>query len=54
MQKPQEFEPDYKQMYLELCRAQLQAMEILAEAHRKAEELYISAGEELPEETPEA
>lgn len=54
MQKPQEAEPDYKQMYLELYRAQMRAMQIMADAHRKAEDLYITAGEESPEKSTEA
>lgn len=54
MQKPQETEPDYKQMYLELYRAQMRAMQIMVDAHRKAEDLYITAGEEDRENSTKA
>ena len=35
--------PDYKEMYLILFRATEQAINMLIEAQRKCEELYISA-----------
>ena len=45
MHNVQEKEPDYKAMYLELYRAQLKAMDILMEAHRKAEDIYLETSE---------
>ena len=41
----QEKDPDYKAMYVELYRAQLKAMDLLMEAHRKAEDIYLETGE---------
>ena len=35
--------PDYKEMYLIMARASEQAMDILIDAQRKCEELYISS-----------
>lgn len=35
--------PDYKEMYLTLCRATEQAMNTLIMAQRKCEELYMDA-----------
>ena len=40
---------DYKQMYLKLFRASERAIEILIDAHRKCEELYLST-DESPDE----
>lgn len=37
--------PDYQQMYLTLFRASEQAVNILIEAQRKCEELYLSSPE---------
>ena len=37
--------PDYKAMYLVMCRAAEQALRILIEAQQQCEELYLSAGE---------
>ena len=45
MHNVQEKEPDYKAMYLELYRAQLKAMDLLMEAHRKAEDIYLETSE---------
>ncbi len=39
--------PDYKEMYLTMFRASEAAMNILMEAQRKCEEMYISE-EEFP------
>ena len=35
--------PDYKEMYFKLFRATEKAMEILIDAQRECEEMYISA-----------
>ena len=37
---------DYKQMYLTMLRASERAINLLIEAQREAEELYIAAEEE--------
>ena len=37
--------PDYKEMYLKMVRASEQAINILIEAQRESEELYISGQE---------
>ncbi len=37
--------PDYKQMYLDLFRATVQANHILQSAHQQAEHTYLSAQE---------
>ena len=42
--------PDYKAMYLVMCRAAKQALRILIEAQQQCEELYLSAGETDGEE----
>ena len=36
-------EPDYKEMYLKMVRASEDAINILIEAQRECEEMYISA-----------
>lgn len=41
---------DYQEMYLTMMRATEQAIRILIEAQQKCEELYLSAGEDAPEE----
>mgnify|MGYP005774754891 CR=1 FL=1 len=38
--------PDYKEMYLTLCRASEQAIDILIQAQKKCEELYLNEQEE--------
>lgn len=42
--------PDYKAMYLVMCRAAEQALRILIEAQQQCEELYLSAREADGEE----
>ena len=42
-------EPDYKEMYFKMVRASENAINILIEAQRECEALYISAGEEKSE-----
>ena len=37
--------PDYKAMYLDLFNSVTDAIEILCEAQKKAEELYINSSE---------
>ncbi|MBS1402046.1 MAG: hypothetical protein HPZ79_03570 [Oscillospiraceae bacterium] len=37
--------PDYKEMYLIMCRAAERALRILIEAQQQCEELYLSAGD---------
>ena len=41
--------PEYKEMYLIMARASEQAMNILIDAQRKCEELYISESEQAPD-----
>ncbi len=36
---------DYKEMYLAMVRASEEAMNVLIEAQRKCEEMYLDAGE---------
>jgi hypothetical protein len=43
--------PDYKDMYLNLFNSVTDAIEILTEAQKKAEEIYINSSEE-DEESP--
>lgn len=38
--------PDYKEMYLIMVRETEKAMNLLIEAQRKCEELYLRGGEE--------
>ena len=38
--------PDYKEMYLIMVRAAEAAMNLLIEAQRACEELYLAAGED--------
>ncbi len=45
-------EPDYKVMYFEMFRAAEKSINILVEAQRKCEELYISADETLTKIIP--
>ena len=45
------FMPDYKSMYLSLFNSVTDAIEILCEAQKKAEELYISSSEQDEETT---
>lgn len=40
---------DYKEMYLTMMRASEQAIQILIEAQQKCEEMYLAAGDEIPE-----
>lgn len=35
--------PDYQSMYLRLMRAQLEALELLQQAHQDAEEMYLQS-----------
>ena len=37
--------PDYKEMYLTMVRASEKAMNLLAEAQQKCEEMYLAAGD---------
>ena len=39
-------EPDYKEMYLKMVRASEDAINILIEAQRECEEMYIKAGDD--------
>lgn len=41
--------PDYRQMYLTMIQASEEAIDLLIEAQRKCEELYISSSEAEPE-----
>ena len=43
--------PDYKAMYLSLFNSVTDAIEILCEVQKKAEELYISSSEQDEETT---
>ena len=45
--------PDYKAMYLSLFNSVTDAIEILCEAQKKAEELYMSSSEKDEETTEE-
>ena len=40
--KANEKEPDYQELYFQLIRAQDQAIRILQEAHKEAEQTYIN------------
>ena len=40
-----EKEPDYKEMYLKMVRASENAINILIEAQKECEEMYMEAGE---------
>ena len=42
-------EPDYKEMYLKMVRASEDAINILIEAQKECEEMYISASEDASE-----
>ena len=42
--------PDYKEMYLIMVRAAEKAQDILIEAQRQCEELYVEADDEDQEE----
>ena len=42
-------EPDYREMYLKMVRASENAINILIEAQRVCEEMYISSGEKSSE-----
>ena len=42
--------PDYKEMYLTMVRASEKAMNLLAEAQQKCEEMYISSEGGEPEQ----
>ena len=44
-----EKEPDYKEMYLKILRASEKAIDILIEAQRDCEEIYISSEEKSSE-----
>ena len=37
--------PDYEEMYLTMLRASEEALQIIIEAQKKCEEMYISNGE---------
>ena len=39
-------EPDYKEMYLKMVRASENAINILIEAQRECEEMYMEVGED--------
>ena len=41
-----EKEPDYKEMYLKMVRASENAINILIEAQKECEEMYMEAGED--------
>mgnify|MGYP007121864861 FL=1 len=41
--------PDYKEMYLTLCKANEEALDILIAAQRKCEKLYLAAEENQEE-----
>ena len=45
--------PDYKAMYLSLFNAVTDAIEILCEAQKKTEEMYISSSEDEDEDVEE-
>ncbi len=38
--------PDYREMYLQLCRATEQAITVLIESQQKVEDLYLSETEQ--------
>ena len=44
--------PDYKSMYFELFNSVTDAMEILSEAQKRAEEAYIDAEEDEDTKNP--
>jgi len=44
--------PDYKEMYLKMLQASEQAVNILIEAQRECEELYISSPQPEPHAIP--
>ena len=44
--------PDYKEMYLKMLQASEQAVNILIEAQRECEELYISSPQQEPHAIP--
>ena len=46
MEQEKEYQPDYKEMYLTMLRATEKAMNILIDAQRKCEDMYIEAGKE--------
>ena len=45
--------PDYKEMYLTMCRASEEALNTIIAAQRKCEEIYISS-EDIEEKQAEA
>ncbi len=45
--------PDYKEMYLTMVRASEKAIDLLAEAQQKCEEMYLSSGNEEAEQAEE-
>lgn len=46
--------PDYKEMYLTMCRASEEALNTIIAAQRKCEEMYISSeGKESEQEEAE-
>lgn len=46
--------PDYKEMYLTMCRASEKAIDLLVEAQQKCEEMYLSSEEEAEQTEEEA
>lgn len=46
-------EPDYKEMYLTMCRASEKAINDLIAAQRKCEEMYLSSEDEETEQAEE-
>ena len=46
--------PDYKEMYLDLCRASEEAIRTLVAAQQRCEERYLSEKEEDGERTSNA
>lgn len=46
--------PDYKEMYLTMCRASEEALNTIIAAQRKCEEMYLSSEEEAEQTEEEA
>lgn len=42
--------PDYKEMYLTMCRAGEEALNIIIAAQQKCEEMYLSSGDRETEQ----
>lgn len=45
--------PDYKEMYLTMCRASEEALNTIIAAQRKCEEIYISSEDDEGEQAEE-